>query len=106
MFHDWQVAWTGSLGAPVSLPPELILPSLILGAALLLGAVIIAWVKDWRKERASRPWVPEADLDTFHSLYAQGQLSREELERIHARLASRVEPCPPPASADPPPSGK
>jgi len=96
----------GNTVALVSLPPELILPSLVLVGAFLLGAVMIAWVVRWRKQRGSWPRAPEADLDTFHSLYEQGQLSREELDRIRARLHARVEPEPPGTAADPPPPAK
>jgi hypothetical protein len=71
--------------APAALPPELILPSLALLCFLSLGAVAVYWVSRWRKAHRRRSW--DADLDTYRTLYEQGQLSREELDRIRARLA-------------------
>jgi hypothetical protein len=104
MFDAWQVAGTGF--ALVIPSRKVLLPSLALAATLLLGAIVIAWIYRWRKRRDSWYQEPEADLEIFHSLHEQGQLSREELDRIRARLGSRVEPEPPTTSPPPPPSGK
>jgi hypothetical protein len=94
MFEQRQVAGLAGQAAPAALPPELILPSVALLSFLLLGVVAVFWVSRWRKARGRRSW--DADLDTYRTLYEQGQLSREELERIHARLAARLEGDSPP----------
>jgi hypothetical protein len=106
MITDGQAA--GSAGRVIAgfLPLEALLFSLALVAALLLGAIIIVWVDHWRKRRDSRSRAAEADLETFLSLYAEGHLSREEMDRIRAHLGSRIEPDATQMPAPPPPPAK
>ncbi len=78
--------------------------SLPLIGALLLGAVILAWVKQWR-QRSSRPLLTSSDqLAHFRTLYEQGELSEEEFAQVRASLGLRMKkelkasssPSPPP----------
>jgi hypothetical protein len=82
--------------------------SLALVGALLLGALIIALVDRWRK-RPAQPVAPAGEqLSYFRSLYAQGDISREEFERIRARLGGRLREQlqVPPKEGGPPAPGK
>lgn len=93
MCDPWQGAAFAGPTAFAAMPPEAVLAGLGAVAAFLVGVLLIACVKHWRKKDI--PGKPEEDLEAFDALYEQGQLSREELERIHARLASRHDPEPP-----------
>ncbi len=94
MFDTWQGAVFDGRSVFAAVPPEAFLAGLGAVAAFLVGALLIACVARWRKRRGG-PGKSEDDLETFHALYEQGQLSREELERIRARLAARQDPLPP-----------
>jgi hypothetical protein len=81
--------------------------TIALVVALLLGALVIAFVDRWRKRRSDR-LSPGEQLSHFRSLYEKGELSREEFERIRTLLGGRLreELDLPPAkpSAEPPPA--
>jgi hypothetical protein len=103
MLGDWRFAGIAGWTTRIALPPELLWPALALMGACALGAVIIAWVSRWRKRCSGEPPKQEHDLDIFRALFEDGQLSRQELDRIRARLASGEEPEPPKAPQGPPP---
>jgi uncharacterized membrane protein len=64
--------------------------SLILVAALLVGAAIIALVERWRKRSGSEGLTSGDQLSHFRNLYEEGSISKEEFERIRARLAGQM----------------
>src|SRR4051812_45975955 len=96
--------------------PKYLLPTLGLIAALLLGALIIAVVRHWR--RGSDSLSPDASdqLAQFRSLYEQGAISEEEYKRLRtvlggelrrsldvpARNPAATQPAAPPPSPTPP----
>jgi hypothetical protein len=66
---------------------------LALIAVLALGAGIIYWLRGWRQRfMAGEPHEPVEDLEHFRSLFAQGKLTREELERIERLFADPENP--------------
>jgi hypothetical protein len=70
---------------------QLLWTSLCLVAALLVAAVVIAWVNRWRRQRdAQEDLSPNAQLAQFRSLYEKGTISKEEFERLRALLAARM----------------
>ena len=79
--------------------------SLSLVGALLLAALIITLVDRWRK-RPTQTTAPAGEqLSYFRSLYARGEISREEFERIRARLGGQLrEQLQVPPRADPSPA--
>ena len=96
---DWRIVWA-SLG---------------LVGVLLLGALIIGMVDRWRKRSASEVLSAGDQLSHFRRLYEQGTLTREEFERIRARLAEKLRdelklrpqvPAEGPPSAEAPPPGR
>jgi hypothetical protein len=104
--------WRGGLlaqAAPVARPSmwesPLFWTSLALVGALLLAALIIALVDRWRKRPAQTAAPAGEQLSYFRSLYARGDISREEFERIRARLGGRLrEQFQVPARAEQPPA--
>jgi uncharacterized membrane protein len=92
---------------------NMLLTSLLLAAALLVGALIIAWAARWRKRSVSEGVSASDQLAHFRSLYEQGAISQEEFNRLRGLLGGRLKaelelgPKPPPeergrAAADPP----
>jgi hypothetical protein len=85
--------------------PEFFWWSLALAGILLAGALAIACARRWRTCLMDTPNLPEQDLEHYRTLYEQGELSREEFERITGILAH---PAPeresPSASQTQPPS--
>jgi hypothetical protein len=62
----------------------------VLVGVLLLGAFIIARVDRWRK-RQMEAKDDEADhVTSFRELYENGELSKEEYDRVLRRVAERV----------------
>jgi hypothetical protein len=86
----------------------LLVVSLAMVAALLLGALSIMAADRWRRRpRSSEAPTANDQLAHFRSLYDQGLLSREEFERIRTKLGGRLRqemdvPSPPEASPRPP----
>jgi hypothetical protein len=84
--------------------------SLFLCAALLVGAVVIAVVDRWRKQKRDDQPRAGDQLSQFRSLYERGKMSREEFERVKALLGKRMRkelqvpapPAPPAEAAQPP----
>lgn len=70
---------------------QLLLTSLCLVAALLVAAVVVAWVNRWRRQRdAQDDLSPNVQLAQFRALYEQGTISQEEFERLRALLGVRM----------------
>ncbi|MFO0811009.1 MAG: SHOCT domain-containing protein [Gemmataceae bacterium] len=104
--------------APTSLSdPALLWTTFALIAALLIGALIIAWFDRWRKRPAEYGMSPAEQLAAFKLSYERGELSQQEYERIKAKLGPKVRrqmnlpdrpkttdtaPEPPPPPAEPP----
>lgn len=65
---------------------DLVLATLALAGAILVGVVILVLAKRWRQEAWDSP-EPGAEDATFRELYEQGLLDSEEFERIRQRLA-------------------
>jgi hypothetical protein len=87
--------------------------TVILCGTLLLGALVISWIDRWRKQTAKAEVPSAADqLASYRVLYERGELSQEEYNRIHSRLANQIrrellpgKPAPevkPPRLAQPP----
>jgi hypothetical protein len=109
---------------------DMILVSLCMAGALLVGAIIVALVKRWRREE-DKPLSNDAQLAHFRSLYEQGEISAEEFQALRVQLlglpskqpakaatttpstgvrsdlpegtAPPEQPSPPPQSSPPPP---
>jgi hypothetical protein len=81
---------------------------LLAAGALLVGAFIVAVANRWRRRGDERPSASD-QLAQFRSLYDQGHMSKEEFDRIRARLGGqlREEMALPPGAgkAPPPPDG-
>jgi hypothetical protein len=101
----------GTLRSPV------LWTTLALVVALLLGALVIAVADRWRKTTREGRFDAGDQLAHFRSLYERGELSREEFERIRAKLGKKLRkeldmPAPPAAPptpevpAVPPPNGE
>jgi hypothetical protein len=99
--------------APKARPPRaaqgwggsLLLPGLYLVGALLVGAIVVAMAGRWRRSPRSVTATASEQLTEFRSLYEKGQMSREEFERVRARLSTEIrapEPGSPSAAAAPP----
>jgi hypothetical protein len=104
-FPCWRaglLAQAGPAARPSLWESPLFWTSLSLVGALLLAALIIALVDRWRK-RPTQTTAPAGEqLSYFRSLYASGDISREEFERIRARLGGRLrEQFQVPPKADP-----
>ncbi len=90
---------------------QLLVTSLCLVAALLVGALVIALVNRWRRRsEAKEDFSPSAQLAHFRSLYEAGTISQEEFERLRAVLTGRMRetlgmPAPPPKTPAKPPPG-
>jgi hypothetical protein len=87
-------------GAQIRWSPDLVWGILALVAALALGAGSIYAVRRWRQRYTAEP-PPAEQLEHFRTLFAQGKLSREELERIERLFAAPESPAAP--SENPPP---
>lgn len=70
---------------------QLLVTALCLAGALLVGAVILALVNRWwRNRRLTDDLSPSAQLAQFRSLYEAGEISQEEFERLRALLGARL----------------
>ena len=58
--------------------------------ALLVGAAILAMFERWRKKSPTEGLTAGDQLSHFRELYSKGQISKEEFERIRARLAGQL----------------
>jgi hypothetical protein len=78
--------------------------TLLILVVFATGAIVILWVDRWRKRASAARLTPSDELAHFRVLYEQGELSREEFERIRARLSRRLRnelEVPPKAGAPP-----
>jgi hypothetical protein len=82
--------------------PQIIITSLYLIAALLLGAIVIAAVSRWRRRSGTERLTPSDQLSHFRSLYEKGEISAEEFARLRTLLTGQVHPTPAPEN---PPTG-
>jgi hypothetical protein len=57
---------------------------------ILASAVVLVWLDRWRKRSGSDRLSAQEQLANFRELYDQGQLSKEEFERIRATLAPQL----------------
>lgn len=62
----------------------------VLIGVIMLGAFVIFMVDRWRKRPAVERGSTGDQLSQFRLLYEQGQLSREEYDRIKATLMPRL----------------
>jgi hypothetical protein len=69
--------------------PDLLVNSLYLVGALLVGAIVIAVVSRWRR-RGEEPLTPGDQLAHFRSLYEEGNISAEEFARLRQMLTGPV----------------
>src|SRR5262245_58725429 len=70
---------------------EFLVAGVIIAAVLLVVAMLIHVVRLWRKRMAGRPMTnPGEQLTSFRALYERGELSREEYERIRAKLGQKL----------------
>jgi hypothetical protein len=81
--------------------PALLITSLYLAGALLLGAAVIAAVSRWRRRYGTERLTPSDQLSQFRSLYEKGELSAEEFARLRTLLTGQAHEAP----ASPPPVG-
>jgi len=97
-------------GTFAALDPALFIPAMSLVAALLVGAVIIAFVRRWQQLQRRSSLSPSASdqLAQFRALHEQGRISEEEFRRLRAVLSEEIRKenalPPPPAPAVPPSS--
>jgi hypothetical protein len=63
---------------------------LALVGLILLGVVVIGWLKSWRKQAESGRPTANDQLAHFQALYQRGELSPEEFDRVRTRLASQL----------------
>jgi len=76
-------------------------------ATLLVGAFVLSRVERWRKRQLSDS--PASDVETFSSyraMYENGELSKEEYDRIKAKEARRLRDKVLPRSSPLPPAQK
>jgi hypothetical protein len=86
--------------------PSLMIPALAMIGALLVGAVVVAFVRRW--QLSEKPLGPTASdqLAEFRSLYEKGVISEEEFKRLRAKLGGEIRqvanlPVPPAAGPGP-----
>jgi uncharacterized membrane protein len=61
-----------------------------LAGVLLIGAVIIAKVDRWRKRQMTDSDDTPGYLGSFREMYEQGEISKEEYDRVLKRMAERA----------------
>jgi hypothetical protein len=89
--------------------PEIMLALGSLAVAFAVGAGLLYWADRWRKRQlAVSADDPSAELTSYRALYDAGELSKEEYERIRAKLADKLKakfavPAIPPAPPNEPP---
>jgi Short C-terminal domain len=68
----------------------MVLYGLLLGAALVVGAILISLVGKWRKGFREKSLTPSDQLAQFRSLYEQGAISEEEFHRLRGLLGNQL----------------
>jgi hypothetical protein len=91
MVNAWQAIADARIPVnPLLRDPWLLWVTLALIAFILISAVVLVWLDRWRKRTGSERLSAQEQLASFRELYAQGQLSKEEFERIRATLAPQL----------------
>lgn len=74
------------------LNPEFLVTVGLLVGALLLGAIVFAFVDRWRKRDAVATGGRESteSLTSFRAMFDNGELTREEYEKIRDRVAAKM----------------
>jgi hypothetical protein len=65
-------------------------PALWLMGSLLAGAFIVWVYQRWNRWQTSRSDADHDQLTLFRSMYEQGELTEEEYQKLHDRLAGRI----------------
>ena len=90
------------------LDPQLFYPAMLLIAALLVGAVVIAFVRRWQQLQQRAVGTNASDqLAQYRQMFEKGKISEEEFKRLRAVLSEELRKeidLPPPASAQPAPA--
>jgi hypothetical protein len=73
----------------LALDTSFLWPTLALSGALIVGAVVILLVQRWRK-RTLPADDPSGQLAHFRTLYEQGIISQEELNRLRSLLGGQL----------------
>lgn len=85
---------------------KLFLWSGVLLAVLLFGGYVISRLDRWRKRQMEAEDDSPGHVMSFREMYARGELSKEEYDRVLRRVAERVgakpRPVPVPPAAGPP----
>jgi hypothetical protein len=91
------------IGPLVALTKEenLFLWSGVLVAVLLLGAYLISRLDRWRKRQMQAEDDSPGHVMSFREMYARGELSKEEYDRVLRRVAERAGAKPKPVSVEP-----
>jgi hypothetical protein len=74
------------------LNPEFLVTVGLLVGALLLGAIVFAFVDRWRKRGSLHDSRRESteSLTSFRAMFDNGELTREEYEKIRDRMAAKM----------------
>ncbi|HEV3144968.1 MAG TPA: SHOCT domain-containing protein [Gemmataceae bacterium] len=70
--------------------PKLMLAGGMLAGSLLLFAIIVLLVKRWRKKQEIVMPSASEQLESYRQLFDEGDLTKEEFERIRGRLLERI----------------
>jgi len=119
MVASWQLlAEAGEKQGLRAWRDQLLWAGLAIAVALMLLALIVVWLQRWRKQLDADQPTPDDELTHFRVLYERGEISREEFDRIKARLQQRLRQVldmppspapgpnlPPNPSTSPPPGG-
>lgn len=68
---------------------DILMPGVMLAGAILLAAIVLMLLKRWRSTAETFD-SPHDQLAEYRRMYEQGELSREEFDRIHALLTQRI----------------
>ena len=119
----WSLLLLADAGAPVVREDPLRSPEVIWGVAalvvsLLIGAVVIYAVDQWRKRAERGPTAADATgaLTTYRAMYESGEITEEEYTKLRDKVAAKVKtpaapkgdptrPAPPDGASEPPPPG-
>jgi hypothetical protein len=97
---------SGTLWAGLSfLDPRVIYLTAGITGALLLGAIVLAFVDRWRKKQLNETFNLQDELASYRALYQSGQLSPEEYERVRDRIVGRIKAKPTPITMIDPETG-
>jgi hypothetical protein len=93
------------LFAPGRQPGDLLEPGLWLAGSLLLAALCLLLIqRSWRRRALQSEDSAHDQLARFRSLFEHGGMSREEYDRVHALLSTRIQDQVNPAARAPAPT--